>query len=76
MMHDEQDYESFAERIKIVIDLDNKLYKQVMKKRYNQSKDRAEFIYKPTVKYIKSKYQLYIRNSEYTELASMKLDII
>ena len=35
IMRDERDYESLAELIEIVIDLDNKLYERVMKKRYN-----------------------------------------
>ena len=34
-MCDERDYENFIEFIKIVIDFDNKLYEQIMKKRYN-----------------------------------------
>ena len=46
-----------------------------MKKRYNQFKDRAEFIYEPAAEYAKSKQQLYIKNSEYTELALMKLNM-
>ena len=72
---DERDYENFQKLIEITIELDNKLYERVMKKRYDQSKDKAELIYKPTVRYVKSKHQSYIRNSEYTELASMKLDM-
>ena len=32
IMHDERDYESFAKFIEIVIDFDDKLYEQVMKK--------------------------------------------
>ena len=73
IMRDERNYESLAEFIEIVIDLDDKLYERVMKRCYDHSKDKAELIYEPTVKYVKSKHQSYIRNSEYTELASMKL---
>ena len=76
IIRDEKDYKSLAEFIEIVIDLDDKLYKRVMKKRYDQFKDRAEFIYKSTAKYAKLKQQLYIRNSEYTESALMKLNMI
>ena len=54
-MRDEQDYKSLAKFIKIVIDLDNKLSKRIMKKRYNQSKDRAEFIYKSAINHVKQK---------------------
>ena len=35
IMRDERNYKSFAEFIKIVIDLDDKLYERAMKKRYN-----------------------------------------
>ena len=35
IMRDERNYESLAEFIEIVIDLDDKLYERVMKKRYN-----------------------------------------
>ena len=75
-MCDERNYKSLSEFIKIVIDLDDKLYKRVMKKQYNQFKDKANFIYKSAAKYTKLKQQLYTRNSEYTELALMKLNMI
>ena len=55
IMYDERDYENLAEFIKIVIDLDDKLYKRVMKKQYDQFKDRAELIYKSVAEYTKSK---------------------
>ena len=35
IMRDGRDYESLAEFIEIVIDLDDKLYERVMKKRYD-----------------------------------------
>ena len=35
IMRDERNYKNLTEFIKIVIDLDDKLYKRVMKKRYN-----------------------------------------
>ena len=35
IMRNERNYKNFAEFIEIVIDLDNKLYERVMKKRYN-----------------------------------------
>ena len=75
IMRDERDYESLAEFIEIVIDLDDKLYERVMKKRYDQFKDKAEFIYESAAEYAKSKQQSYIKNSEYIELALMKLDM-
>ena len=54
-MRDERDYESLAEFIEIAIDLDDKLYERVMKKRYDQFKNRAELIYKSAAEYAKSK---------------------
>ena len=73
IMRDERNYKSLAEFIGIVIDLDDKLYERVMRKWYDQFKDKAEFIYKSAAEYAKSKQQLYIKNSEYTERVSMKL---
>ena len=75
IMRDERNYESLAEFIEIVIDFDDKLYERVMKKRYDQFKDRAELIYESTAKYAKSKQRSYIRDSEYIEFASMKLNM-
>ena len=75
IMRDERNYKSLAELIEIVIDLDDKLYERVMKKRYDQFRDRGELIYESAAEYAKSKQQSYIRNSEYTESASMKLEM-
>ena len=75
IMRVERNYKSFAEFIEIVINLDDKLYERVMKKRYDQFKDRAEFIYESAAEYAKSKQRSYIKNSEYIELALMKLNM-
>ena len=75
IMQDERDYKNLVESIEIVIDFNDKLYERVMKKRYDQFKNRAELIYKSVTKYAKSMQQLYIRNSKYTKLASIKLNI-
>ena len=76
IIRDERDYESLTEFIEIVMNLNNKLYERVIKKRYDQFKNETEFIYKLTAEYVKTKQQLYIKNSKYTELASIKLNII
>ena len=55
IMRDERNYENLAEFIEIVIDLDNKLYERVMKKRYDQSKNKIELIYESASKYAKLK---------------------
>ena len=54
-MHDERNYESLAKFIKIVINFNDKLYERVMKKRYDQFKNRARFIYKSSAEYMKLK---------------------
>ena len=55
IMRDERDYESLVELIEIVINFDDKLYKRVMKKRYDQFKNKVKFIYESTAEYAKSK---------------------
>ena len=75
IMRDERNYKSLAELIEIVIDLDDKLYERVMKKRYDQFRDRTKFIYESAAEYAKSKQQFYIKNLKYLEFASMKLNM-
>ena len=44
-MHDRQIINDMNDLIKIIIEIDNKLYKRVMKKKYNEENQRrAEFI--------------------------------
>ena len=75
-MRDERNYRNFEKFIKIVINLDDKLYERIIKKCYDQSKDRAKLIYKSTMKYVKSKKTTsYMRNSKYTDFALMKFDM-
>ena len=75
IMRDERNYKNLAELIEIVIDFDDKLYERVMKRQYDQFKDKAGFTYESAANYTKAKQQLYIKNSEYTEFALMKLNI-
>ncbi len=37
--------------IEIAIDLDNKLYKKTIKKRYNQFREKVKIFFKSTIKY-------------------------
>ncbi len=37
--------------IKVAINLDNKLYKRVIKKKYNQSQKRARIFFKSVIEY-------------------------
>ena len=55
IMCDERNYESLAEFVEIIIDFNDKLYERLMKKRYNQFRDRTEFINESTAEYAKSK---------------------
>ena len=55
IMRNERNYKSFAKLIEIVINFDDKLYEQVMKKRYDQFENRTKFIYESAAKYIKIK---------------------
>ena len=61
--------------MKITIDVDDKLYEKVMKKRYDQSYKRARIFFEPMVDYYAKKdhFKKY-NNLDYRELASMKLD--
>ena len=75
IIRDEQNYKSLAKSIEIVIDFNNKLYKQVMKKQYNLFKDKTELIYESVADYAKSKQQLYIKNSKCIEFALIELNM-
>jgi hypothetical protein len=61
--------------MKIAIDVDDKLYKRAMKKRYDQSHERAGIFFESTIEYHAKKdhFKKY-SNSDYRKSASMKLD--
>ncbi len=62
--------------IEVAIDLDNKLYKKVIKKRYNQFREKAEIFFKLTIKYQQKKFcsnQKY-SNSDYYRFVFIKLN--
>jgi len=62
--------------IKVIIDLDDKLYERAMKKRYDQFHERAEIFFELTIKYHlkESRFKQKYSNLDYCESASMKLD--
>jgi hypothetical protein len=62
--------------IEVVIDLDDKLYERVMKKRYDQLHERAGTFFESTIEYHlkESRSKQRYSNSDYREPASMKLD--
>ena len=64
--------------IEVIIDFDNKLYKRIMKKRYDQFHERARIFFELTIKYYskKSRFNQKYSNLDYCEFAFMKLDFI
>jgi hypothetical protein len=51
LMRDDKSISDMFDLVMIAIDLDDKLYKRVMKKRYDQLRERAEIFFEPTIKY-------------------------
>ncbi len=51
IMRNERRISDMFDLIKIVIDLDDKLYKRAMKKKYDQLQERIETFFKLTIKY-------------------------
>ena len=61
--------------VKIAIDVDDKLYKRVMKKRYDQSQERARIFFGSTIDYhAKEDHFKKYSNLDYRGLAPMKLN--
>jgi len=50
-MRDDKFISDMFDLIEVVIDLDDKLYKRAMKKRYDQSQERAETFFESTIEY-------------------------
>jgi len=51
IMRDDRSISDMFDLIEVIIDLDDKLYERAMKKRYNQSRERAGISFEPTIKY-------------------------
>ncbi len=51
IMRDDKFISDMFDFIEVVIDFDDKLYKRAMKKRYDQSQERARIFFKLTIKY-------------------------
>ena len=62
--------------IEVAIDLNDKLYKRAIKKRYDQLQKRARIFFKLAIKYQQreSRFNQKYNNLDYCKLASMKLD--
>jgi hypothetical protein len=75
-MRDDKSISDMFDLIKVVIDLDDKLYERVMKKRYDQSRERARTFFGSTIEYHsrESRSSQKYSNSDYRGPASMKLN--
>jgi len=51
IMRDEKRISDIFNLIKVVIDLDDKLYKRTMKKKYNQFRERAKIFFELAIEY-------------------------
>jgi len=51
IMRDSKSINDMFDLIEVAIDLDDKLYERVMKKRYDQSRERAEIFFESTIEY-------------------------
>ncbi len=76
IMRDDRSISDMFDLIEVVIDLDDKLYERAMKKRYDQSRERAEIFFGSTIEYYleESRSSQKYSNSNYREPASMKLN--
>jgi len=50
-MRDDRSINDMFDLIEVVIDLNDKLYERAMKKRYDQSRERAETFFELTIEY-------------------------
>ncbi len=64
--------------IEVAIDLDDKLYKRAMKKRYDQFYERIEIFFESTIKYYSKEFRFNQKynNLNYRESTFMKLNFI
>jgi len=63
--------------IKVAININNRLYKQNIKKKYNQSYRRAEISFESVIEnYTKRNYFKKYNNPDYCKSALIKLDSI
>ncbi len=77
-MRDERFISDMFDLIEVVIDFDDKLYERAMKKRYDQSYERARTFFESTIEYHQeeSRSNQKYNNLDYRGPASMELDFI
>ena len=75
-MRDERILNDMFNLIEVVIDLDDKLYKRAMKKKYDQSRERTRIFFELAIEcqQRESRSNQKYNNLDYRRLASMKLD--
>ncbi len=75
-MRDKKTLNDMFNLIEVAIDLDDKLYKKTMKKRYDQLRKRAEIFFELAIKYQQeeSRSNQKYNNSNYRRSTFMKLD--
>jgi len=78
IMRDDRSISDMFDLIEVIIDLDDKLYKRAIKKRYDQFRERAETSFESTIKYYsrESRSSQKYSNPDYCRPASMKLNSI
>jgi hypothetical protein len=76
IMRDGRSISDMFDLIEVAIDLDDKLYERAMKKRYDQSRERAETFFESTIEYHprESRSNQKYSNPDYRGPASMKLN--
>ncbi len=57
IMRDGRSISDMFDLIEVAIDLDDKLYKRAMKKRYDQSRERAETFFESTIEYYSKEFR-------------------
>jgi len=75
-MRDGRSISDMFDLIEVAIDLDDKLYERAMKKKYDQSRERAGTFFEPTIEYHseESRSSQKYSNPDYRGPASMKLN--
>ncbi len=77
LMRSDAKFDIIQTLMKIAIDVDDKLYKRAMKKRYDQFHKRAKIFFESTIDYhAKRDHFKKYSNLDYRELASMELNSI
>ncbi len=75
-MRDEKTLNDMFDLIEVVIDFDDKLYKRVIKKKYDQFREKTRIFFELAIKYQQKKscFNQKYNNLNYCRFASIKLD--